>query len=404
MIAATGGGGGTNWAALRVDQMWAMLASHDEATHARLAGGWRRSSELVQEHIGQVRRYRESLADAWPPSRSPAAAAYFTRLDALITNLEETYEAAVANQRAFGGASGALRSARREMAAIAREHAANDLLLAGFAEEKRLHQLVGGKSRGAAPQRPVSVGRQAVLEARARAVMQSLSAELAQAQTALVVPSPYKPAAASPLPVRPPGLLDAGRQQAGVRPSAGQGEGAGSGGPSGAASGTDAGSGTRAGTRPGAGPGAGPGDRAGGVGAGPGLRPDRTAGGPVIGPVPAGRSPGSRRNGVIEPNRAAGKTPRPSEDLRQPRPVGGVIGGSAATGQHADQRPLTRVNPVGGLIGQPQARPPQQARPTRRKPTEEPWETKQGVDPVISPAPEQPIDPGPAIGHTPRRT
>ncbi|MBB2946040.1 hypothetical protein FB565_005798 [Actinoplanes lutulentus] len=26
------------------------------------------------------------------------------------------------------------------------------------------------------------------------------------------------------------------------------------------------------------------------------------------------------------------------------------------------------------------------------------------MDPVISPAPEQPIDPGPAIGHTPRRT
>jgi hypothetical protein len=208
VIASTGGGGGTDWASLRVDQMWAMLASHDPDAHAELIGGWRQSRALVLRHIGRVREYRAGLAAAWDPARSEAAGAYFARLDALIANLEESYEAAVANQRAFTGATGALQSARREMAEIHREHAANEALLAAFDEQKRLHQLTPGKARGVPPRRPVPDGRQAVLEARARAVMQSLSSELAQAQSALVRPTPYEPDVTTssrlPLPRNPP--------------------------------------------------------------------------------------------------------------------------------------------------------------------------------------------------------
>ncbi|WP_127543425.1 hypothetical protein [Actinoplanes sp. OR16] len=193
MIASTGGGGGTDWASLRLDQMWAMLASHDPEANARLIGGWRQSHDLALRHLADVRDYRDRLATAWDPSRSRAAAAYFTRLDALIADLEETSEAAIANQRAFSGATGALQSARQQMAEIHREHAANEVLLAAFAEAKRLYQLSPGKARGVPPQRPVPEGRQALLEARARMVMQSLSTELAKAQSALVVPRPYEP-------------------------------------------------------------------------------------------------------------------------------------------------------------------------------------------------------------------
>lgn len=59
------------------------------------------------------------------------------------------------------------------------------------------------------------------------------------------------------------------------------------------------------------------------------------------------------------------------------------------------------------MIGQEAGTRPSQRRPltegeeaNRRWDPDNPWETENGVDPVLLPAPEHRIDPGPSIGGT----
>jgi hypothetical protein len=142
---------------------------------------------------------------------------------------------------------------------------------------------------------------------------------------------------------------------------------------------------------------------------------------------------GLPREGVIRP----GALP---EGIRA-MPAGGVIGGSPGVGlgQPTAGRPGTqRVNPVGGVIGEghggsgasrglaggsgatrgaggtsaggahPMGGPYGQGAGRKSSPRDEtndthwdpdnPWQTAEGVDPVVLPTQEQRIDPGPAIG------
>ncbi|WP_229075699.1 hypothetical protein [Actinoplanes sp. DH11] len=414
MIAATGGGGGTDWAALRVDQMWAMIAPHDTSAHTRLIGGWRRSYELVQQHITQVRQYRDNLATAWPPSRSPAAAAYFTRLDALLANLAETQEAAAANHRAFAGATGAIRSARREMSAIAHEHAANETLLAAYAEQKHLHQLTPGKARAVPPQSPVADGRQAALEARARAVMSGLSTELAQAQVSLVVPTPYEAtraitnrniraggtaasSATPPLSTKAPSLFHqptppGSTKPADVTPSLHRR------GLDRSISSTSSPHATPIPPTSGGG-----GQGGGGQGGGKGGRgPVRTPG-PGLSPTISGES----TLGIIA---AASRNDQSSMSLpaRTSPPIAGhVIGappGTPSAGRTTEAMNSRLINPVGGVIGgtPPRGRSAEPADRSVPRPRiqGDTWHVPVSVDPVLQPRPQRPIDPGPAIGRT----
>ena len=79
-----------------VIQMWQAIQNQDTTAHYQLLDGWRKSYELTLEHLGQVQNYRQNLAEAWPPEKSAASAAYLQRLDELIANLQSTYDAAVA--------------------------------------------------------------------------------------------------------------------------------------------------------------------------------------------------------------------------------------------------------------------------------------------------------------------
>jgi hypothetical protein len=96
-----------------------------------------------------------------------------------------------------------------------------------------------------------------------------------------------------------------------------------------------------------------------------------------------------------------------------------MIPGSGST-QPTSERPVQRVNPVGGVIqpsshqarpgstnsigqplanmgGRPAPRQEEIVASPRRDP-DNPWETAKGGPAVIVPAEEQRIDPGPAIG------
>ncbi|MEU4562101.1 hypothetical protein AB0F72_27265 [Actinoplanes sp. NPDC023936] len=404
MISATGGGGGTDWASLRVDQMWAMLASHDSSAYARLSGGWRRSHELVLSHISQVTAYRAKLVAAWPPGRSAAAAAYFARLDALLANLAETHEAAIANHRAFTGASAAIEAARREMAEIHREHAVNQALLAAFAEEKRLYQLAPGKARGVPPRRPVPQGRQEALEARARAVMQALSTELAQAQTALVVPPRYQPATVGdrfPLPVNAP-ELSRSRRPAQAAPDQLTSQ---------QWTSEQRTSEQRVTEQRGS-------DKRGSDQRASDQRDNTTGRSRKTAPATArkpepltgrqgddpgrSRTPSARRHPGVIGSPGPGAAASPAAPVRRVLPVNGIIGAPSPDGPPgpAPEQRMPRVNPVGGVIGRLPAPARRDDQPAARRTThQDPWETNSGVNPVITPPPETPIDPGPALGR-----
>jgi len=81
--------------------MWEFVANQDTTAHYERLTGWRKSYELILEHMAHVQNYRENLAAAWPPEKSPASAAYIAQLDDLLENLQQTYDAAIANHTAF---------------------------------------------------------------------------------------------------------------------------------------------------------------------------------------------------------------------------------------------------------------------------------------------------------------
>jgi hypothetical protein len=74
-------------------------------------------------------------------------------------------------------------------------------------------------------------------------------------------------------------------------------------------------------------------------------------------------------------------------------PVGGVIGGQPAHGGPGGM--------AGGGLGPMGTRAAQERRSdseSRRWDPDNPWETAEGVSPVLEALPERRIDPGPAIG------
>ena len=156
------------------------VSNQQTDNHWTLLTGWRKSYELTLQHMTAVRSYRENLATAWPPEKSPAAAAYLQRLDNLIDHLQQTYDAAVANYDAFSSATLALSSARHDLKKVADEYFANQGKLAAYEQEIAERSGTKGTSSG---RPPVPDGRQAELEAQARSIMYGLSSELATART-----------------------------------------------------------------------------------------------------------------------------------------------------------------------------------------------------------------------------
>jgi hypothetical protein len=66
----------------------------------------------VGQHRDVLQRARASLASAWPPERSPAAARFFEHLDNLIASMGEMQDVAVTNHGALSGVLTSLQQAR----------------------------------------------------------------------------------------------------------------------------------------------------------------------------------------------------------------------------------------------------------------------------------------------------
>jgi hypothetical protein len=445
MLIADGGGyGGTDWMAMDVIQMWQAVENQDTTAHYQLLAGWRKSYELVLEHLGQVRNYRESLAAAWPPEKSAAAAAYIQRLDGLIAHLQGTYDAAVANYGAFSSATLALSLSRDDIKKIYDEYTSNQAKLEEF---KHRPYVAVGKSAVPPQKPPVPDGRQEQLNNQARTIMYGLSSEIIQARTQITKPALYEgqnvvntgrrddngPGYVPP-PIPPVYPYDPGSAQ--YSGTAGH-----------SFSSTQP-------TNPSAGSTTTPPNviRQPGLILG-GIQPTPTPAPPVTGIVPPpGPGTGPLPNVImptpIPPPTPLGSPGGPPPGLGVTRsliggglgrpgmygppggvramPPGGVIGREPGVGlgqPGAGTRPPSRVNPVGGVINpnNSPARPGPGGRGTgasgaslgttarngarfeesddnRRWDPDNPWETADGVAPVVLPEVEQRVDPGPAIG------
>jgi hypothetical protein len=195
-----GGGGGTDWWGMSMQMIQQLAQSPDIDAHYQIVDGWQKSAELVGEHMFQVQQYRESLASAWPPEKSSAAAAYITRLDSLISNLNETYEAALSNHEAMASASLSLGLAKSQMSKIYSQWETNNQTLLAFnkQQEQKKAQVASGKPTpspsisGEEPP-PVTASQQEALRQQAITLMSGVSSDLAQAQLKVVKPTPYNP-------------------------------------------------------------------------------------------------------------------------------------------------------------------------------------------------------------------
>ncbi|MBL7254834.1 hypothetical protein [Paractinoplanes lichenicola] len=436
--------------------MLQLIKSADTDKHYQLLTGWKQSADLINEHRWQVQNYRDNLAAAWPPERNAAAAAYVARLDDLINNLDETYEAAIANHDAFAAATLSISLAQRDMQKIADEYASNTGLLHDYAVQQQAKQNNPTPTPSPSPsggdQPPVAAGRQEELHRQAVTLLSGVSGELATAQLSIRTPTLYKPSFRDntkdpngvtdtfPPPPIPPIVptygSDGGGGSTKTRPSVTFPTAGGAVPPPPTPIPTQQPGLILGGANPAAPTFASPSTTPnplpqtlpGGTGpiAAPGLLPpsisNRGPSSPGQAPPTAaqpGRGAGVPREGFLHTNTAIGGG--------RPLPPGGVIGGvpGVGLGQPAGSRPQAqRVNPVGGVIGEgPHGRTALRGAPSGehmaggmpygqsagRRPgkadsaeshwdPDNPWQTDQGVDPVVLPTREQRVDPGPAIG------
>ncbi|MEU8655790.1 hypothetical protein [Actinoplanes philippinensis] len=424
-----GGVSGTSWAGMSVEAIWALLKDHDSAPHREMGEAWKNCTNLLDKHLRQVRSYRDRLADAWPPEKSKAAYAYLERLEQLIASLEETRLAADTNQRALVNAIAAVDEGKEKLARIHHEYAGNQAQLQDFEKAQQETALATMDPLATTP--PVPYSRQAELELQARNTMQSLSAELAAAQTTFIAPMPYSlragrdnnfesldsggsiPTAATIAPAFTPRSLN--------HPSTSRPKN-----PTIRTSPLDS-----------------TGDK---------VNPPRSSNpsteGPILGGTKTQTPPTTSlpTTGLTNPIQPPANTTNPltispalpptSTNLppRTSTPTGtfppaigsrgstipsnGIIGGSPSgmiggspSGRIGQADRTTRgaaaqrINPVGGLIGQDsgtqsgkRSHPRREDGADPRWDPDNPWETAEGMEPVLLPPQEQRINPGPTIG------
>ncbi|MEV6597355.1 hypothetical protein AB0M36_10885 [Actinoplanes sp. NPDC051346] len=468
MLIADGGGGygGTDWNSKDVRYMWAAVADQETDSHFDVVSGWRQTAELTLTHLGQVRMYRDNLASVWPPSKSAASAAYLGRLDSLIADLQATHDAASANYTAFSTVTLTLSLARNKLQPLLEQYEANEKANLAW-QAKREAEAANPTEPPKFSVPPVSSAQQERLNSQARAIMYDLSSTVISGQAALQKPKPYNPAGAG----EAVNGDQAGRAETDTFAVPPIIPPPGSGGSTGATPLTSIGNSSASHAGPTPSSGAAPSHSSavvgGTVGSGPVLGSAGpgtvTPGGLNVTPSPPVSSsslqtttPGLISNfappvantGLIIPGGQLPQKPLEGPSARsnlgsgpggRVSPPSGVVGaspGSGIIGQMPSRavgpregNTVSRVNPVGGVIGQPggpagrggvaAGRAPSGpgtlslAGHLGRNPTgrdsainenhwdpDNPWATKEGVEPVLLPPPDPgPIDPGPAIGH-----
>jgi hypothetical protein len=451
LAADGGGGGGTPWTAYDIPTLWAMVKDQDTNGMWKQVTGWQNSADLTSLHLSNLTEYRDQLVGAWPPERSQASAAYVAELDKLITSVQQTHDVASKNYSAMTSIALAAGDAKYKLKPIYDEYVANKTKLDDY------NALVAADNSDATAMPtvapgppPIAPGRQDELTTKAQGIMANIGSEISLAAGTIKPPAPYVP----PVPKidDPTGNAGGGISTGGsgpvlVPPVVP---------PVVAAPHSTIATPTHFSTPP-TGPTPSPSTLPSGIGQGPilgGLTPTPTlppttiltppipgpmppvtmTPGPlpptglIGGPAPYGLPPTGGPTGVIGGLPTSGAGPlktfgTPATAGARAMPAGNVIGGPPGSGfaQPArGLRPASRINPPGGVIGGQQAaggtaggagnRPYAPMNRSGHPHNEDggvlhwdpdnPWETEEGVAPVVLPPPEAGrVDPGPAIGQ-----
>ncbi|MCW3815336.1 hypothetical protein ONA91_12815 [Micromonospora sp. DR5-3] len=436
--------------------MWACLQDQDTSGQWKQVAGWRKVCDLTLAHLSRLQEYRRGLAEAWPPETNAAARAYLGELDQLIDKVQRTHDTAAANYDALAAATRAIGSTRAELKPIHDEYAAKLRQKQAYEATLADPKAVAGSRLPEQP--PVTDADLERLNVQARGLMTGLSGELQQAQVMLRQPpprtwpsidhaaGPSEPAAQPPVipPVVPIPIAASSTAARLSQP-------------------TTAGQPIPTPVAPAIGPilgGTGGGLAPTNPGPSP-LIPSTLPPQPSIAaPPPLSAFPGfpGRPTPQSQLREPIGPVSRPTaETAKGPTsasptkglPPGGLIGGALGNslGHPGAAVPPRRVNPVGGVIGGggagtapsgaagsrpgagrasqvagPHGITPIGGSPTSVNPrsggtptvlprglrgdggrrswdSDHPWETDEGVPPIVRPLDERgPIDPGPAIG------
>jgi hypothetical protein len=106
---------GSDWTQWSVEQMWHVLRNEDPERTFRHADAWYDVMQACARHRDRLRAFRDQLTHRWGGA---AADVYVTRLDMLISNLDETTEAAYTTYRALHTMASAITVARDRMAPL----------------------------------------------------------------------------------------------------------------------------------------------------------------------------------------------------------------------------------------------------------------------------------------------
>ncbi|MFC0528092.1 hypothetical protein [Phytohabitans kaempferiae] len=390
---------GTSWFDREVPAMWHALENQQSDDHWRLVAGWRKASELTATHLRRLEQYRANLAEAWPPDRNAAAAAYVARLDFLIDNVRTTHEVAAANYSTLAATVGALATARRELRPLYDEYMSTARAIKDHAETVAFNRSAEVATViSAAPASAQDLER---LNNRARSIMYVLSHTLVEAKAAIRQPPTYQPRTER----------DGGDPDAYGNAST---ESAGTRSPTSASSAqtssqrlpdTDIrGNLPTQDSSPPLAPVPTPPANGGLIGLPPGsVLPGRTGQGGGSGLATTPNSTRIRAAAPLPPGGVIGPAPGTErmEGSRGPRPnpVGGLVGGQRPLGSRFDHGSI--VQPIYGPIG---ATSSSRERVIPRRHSDTSWEIEKGVPPIIEPRTEADhINPGPVIGLDPWR-
>lgn len=427
---------------------------------------WNRAEQMLRQHATAMQGFRDQLAGKWPPETNPAAAAYLSELDRLLRAVDQTGQAAISNAVQIGHVTQAITQAHATLQPLHDEFVSNEAKIDRYNDTVNniaigvgivQGPIAGLVTKGAAElftSPPVGDGRQDQIQQQARQAMDTLSGAAHDAAVTMEPPPEYTPPTVSKAnnthmgsdstggATRPPTIAAPANHQP-QEASTGGVEVPNGSGADGSASGSDTGAPGAGQSRP---PSALTGPDLAGV-----ITPPAPA--TVPAPLPAGGSalqPGPSVVPGMPPATIPGIVPTIAGPQigggggraapATPALIGGGAGGSGArvlppggrieglhgtaapwAGQVSGSQPGTRrVNPVGGVIGQPSG----PSRTAGRAPmtnsgspgamqgrrgqstsddhghdwdADQPWTVAEGVTPVILPEPARAIDTGPGI-------
>ncbi|GAA4969448.1 hypothetical protein GCM10025331_73180 [Actinoplanes utahensis] len=173
---------------MAVEQIWQMVQGQNRTGYEQLIQGWQQAADATERNIDYLEDYRSRLAASWPPSASPAAQACHDQLEAMIANMRVTWSTALSNRSTLETVAGALDSAYTAIARIYADYMRNQANLARYEQSI----LPPGQQQALTPESLAARGRQAVLEAEARAVMSALSTDLAVGKSMIRTPDEYR--------------------------------------------------------------------------------------------------------------------------------------------------------------------------------------------------------------------